>query len=117
MSQWSSCVGISVDNTSYIVGKRESITTRDLERNKCVYMYFMSCPSHIIHNCASHSSNAFVKAIKCDVGDMAVDVFFWFEYSTKRKNLLAEFCQFCDRVQKDNKVDECPSVESCINIL
>ena len=94
------------------MGKRESITTRDLERNKSVYMYFMSCPCHIIHNCASHSSKTFVKAIKCDVGDMAVDVFFWFEYSTKRKNLLAEFCQFCDRVQKDNKVDEYPSVES-----
>ena len=49
----------------------------------------MGCPCHIIHNCASHSSKAFVKAVKCDV-------FFWFDYSTKRKNLLAEFCQFCD---------------------
>ena len=82
-----------------------------LERNKSVYMDFMTCPSHIIHNYASHSSKAFVKAIKCDVGDIAVDVFFWFDYSTKRKNLLAEFCQFCDRVQKD-KVHECPLVES-----
>ena len=66
----------------------------------------MSFPCHIIYNCASHSSKAFVKAIKCDVGDMDVDVFFWFDYSTKRKNLLAEFCQFCDGVQKDNKVHE-----------
>ena len=33
-------------------------------------------------------------------------------YSTKRKNLLAEFCQFCDSVQKYNKVHECPLVES-----
>ena len=30
----------------------------------------------------------------------------------REKNLLAEFCQFCDRVQKDNKVHECPLVES-----
>ena len=109
---WSKCVGFSDDNTSVKVGKRDSITTRVLERNRLVYMYFMSCPCHIIHNVASHSSKAFVKVIKCDVGDMAVDVFFWFDYSTKRKNLLAEFCQFCDRVQKDNKVHECPLVES-----
>ena len=53
-----------------------------------------------------------MKAIKCDVGDMDVGVFFWFDYLTKRKNLLSEFCQFCDRVQKDNKVHECPLVES-----
>ena len=53
--------------------------TRVLARNKSVYMYFMSFPCHIIHNCASHSSKAFVKAIKCDVRDMAVDVFFWFD--------------------------------------
>ena len=25
-----------------------------------------------------------------------IDVYFWFDYSSKRKNLLAEFCQFCD---------------------
>ena len=92
--QWSRCVGVSVDNTNVNVGKRDSIMTRVLERNKSVY--FMGCPCHIIHNCASHSSKAFVEAVKCDVGDMAVDVFLWFDYSTKRKNLLAEFCQFCD---------------------
>ena len=78
------------------MGKRDSITTRVLERNKSIYMYmyFMSCPCHIIHNYASHSSKAFVKAIKCDVGDMAVDVFFWFDYSTKRKNLLLNTVSF-----------------------
>ena len=37
-----------------------------------------------------------MEAVKCDLGDMAVDVYFWFDYSSKRKNLLAEFCQFCD---------------------
>ena len=91
---WSRCVGFSVDNTNVNVGKRNSIMTRVLQINESVY--FMGCPCHIIHNCASHSSKAFAKALKFDVGDLAVDVFFWFDYSTKRKNLLAEFCQFCD---------------------
>ena len=41
------------------------------------------------------------------------------DYSTKRKNLLAEFCQFCDRVQKDNQVHECPrlNLETVVQCL
>ena len=91
---WSRCVRFSVDNTNVNVGKRNSIMTRVLERSKSVY--FMGCPCHIIHNFAGCSSEAFVEAVKCDLEDMAVDVYFWFDYSSKRKNLLAEFCQFCD---------------------
>ena len=29
----------------------------------------------------------FVEVLKCDVGDMAVDVFFWFDYSTKKESV------------------------------
>ena len=47
--------------------------TRVLERSKSVY--FMGCPCHIIHNCAGYISEAFVEAVKCDLGDMAVDVY------------------------------------------
>ena len=46
--------------------------TRVLEISKSVY--FMGCPCHIIHNCAGYSSEAFVEAVKCDLGDMAIDV-------------------------------------------
>ena len=33
---------------------------------------------------------------KFDVEDLMVDTFYYFDKSTKRKNGLAEFCQFCD---------------------
>ena len=59
--------------TNVNVGKRNFKMTRVLERSKSVY--FMGCPCHIIHNCAGYSSEAFVEAVKCDLGDMAVDVY------------------------------------------
>ena len=43
--QWSSCVGLSADNINVNVGKRDSIVTRVLERNKSAY--FIGCPCQL----------------------------------------------------------------------
>ena len=31
-----------------------------------------------------------------DVEDMLVDLYYWFDKSKKQKNVLAEFCSFCN---------------------
>ena len=53
---WSNCVGVSVDNTSVNLGKKNSIMTRAVQQNPCTY--FMGCPCHIVHNV---SMKAFTK--------------------------------------------------------
>ena len=53
----------------------------------------MGCPCHLIHNIASHASEALHKESGVDVEDICVDVFYWFD---KRKGILREFCDFCD---------------------
>ncbi len=56
---WSNCVGVSVDNTSVNLGKRNSILTRVREKNPAVY--FMGCPCHIIHNTCMKAAEKFTQ--------------------------------------------------------
>ena len=56
---WDNCVGVSVDNTSVNLGKRNSIFTRVKEKNPAVY--FMGCPCHILHNVCMKASEEFSK--------------------------------------------------------
>ena len=91
---WQNCVGFGVDNTSVNIGLRHSIMTHVQQKNaEC---YFMGCPCHLVHNIAGHASEALQKSAGFDVEDLCVDVFYWFDKSTKRKGILREFCSFCD---------------------
>ena len=36
-----------------------------------------------------------------NVEDMVIDLYYWFEKSTKRKASLAEYCIFCDTSYRD----------------
>ena len=91
---WGNCVGFGVDNTSVNIGLRHSIMTHVQQKNaEC---YFMGCPCHLLHNIAGHTSDALQQASGFDVEDLCVDVFYWFDKSTKRKGILREFCSFCD---------------------
>lgn len=93
--RWENCVAVGVDNTSVNLGKNNSIKTRVQEKNTSVY--FNGCPCHIVHNTASAASSAFSAATGFDVEDTMIDLYYWFDYSTKRKNKLAEYAEFCDQ--------------------
>ena len=58
---WDKCVGVSVDNTSVNLGKRNSIFTRVKKENPDVH--FMGCPCHIIHNTCLKSAEMFTQVI------------------------------------------------------
>ena len=91
---WNNCVSFSVDNTNVHIGRRNSIKTRVHQHNPSVY--FVGCPCHMVHNTASKAADAFEGETGFDVEDMLVDLYYWFDKSTKRKNELFSFCEFCD---------------------
>ena len=55
--KWRNCIGVSVDNTSVNLGKRNSILTRVKEKNPAIY--FMGCPCHILHNTCMKAEEKF----------------------------------------------------------
>ena len=88
---WSMCTSVGVDNTSVKIGVRSSLKVRVLEQNSSIY--FSGCPCHIIHNAARKASDVFCSS---DVEEFCIDIYYWFDKSTKRKNSLLSYCTFCD---------------------
>lgn len=91
---WGMCVAFGVDNTNVNIGRRNSIRSRVHEENGNVY--FVGCPCHMVHNTACKAAEVFQKETGFDVEDILVDLFYWFDKSTKRKNELSSFCEFCN---------------------
>ena len=96
---WQQCIGLNVDNTAVSMGIRNSIKTRVFKENSSVYI--MGCPCHIIHNTAIAGNKAFVESCGFNVGNFAVDNFYWLDKRSKKKNLLLEFCEFVDIEYRD----------------
>ena len=55
-------------------------------------MFFNGCQCHVVHN-----TSAFTDATGFNVSDIVVDLYYWFDHSSKRKNLLVEYSGFCDQ--------------------
>jgi hypothetical protein len=49
-----------------------------------------------VHNVACKASSAFSAVTEFDIEDMCLDVYYYFDKSTKRKSTLVEFAEFCD---------------------
>ena len=91
---WSFCTSMGVDNTSVNIGIRNSLKTRVLQCNPSIY--FSGCPCHILHNAGQKAAEAFACDSRFDVEEFLIDLYYWFDKSTKRKNILQDYCQFCD---------------------
>ena len=91
---WMLCTSVGVDNTSVNIGVRDSIMTRVLQQNPAVY--FNGCPCHIIHNAAQKAGKCFSEVSGFDIEEFVIDLFYWFDKSTKRKNGLQSYCTFCE---------------------
>ena len=92
---WDMCTALGMDNTSVNIGLRNSIKSRVLQRNKAIYVN--GCPCHIIHNAAQKGGQGYYSSSKFDAEEFLIDLYFWFEHSSKRKNELRSFCEFCDQ--------------------
>ena len=92
----SNCIATGVDNISANIGRHKSLIVEARKKNE--HIVLMGCPCHIAHNTARKSVKAFCNHLleHFDVGKLLVDIYFDFDHSSKRKNLLAEFNSFCD---------------------
>lgn len=91
---WGNCVGFGVDNTNVNVGTRNSIMTRVKQKNDACY--FMGCPCHLLHNIACKASESFSDTTEFNLEDICIDVYYYFDKSSKRKSLLDEYAEFCE---------------------
>ena len=57
-------------------------------------VYFVGCSCHMVHNAARTRGDSFSGSSEFDVENLVVDLYYWFDKSTKRKNELNEFCVF-----------------------
>ena len=80
---WENCVAVGLDNTAVNVGKKNSIMTRILAKN--INIFINSCPCHLIHTTANKAAERFSEVSGFDVEDFLVDLFHWFDKSSKRK--------------------------------
>ena len=80
---WENCVAAGLDNTAVNVGKKNCIMPRVLAKNKNIFINV--CPCHITHNTAKKAVGRFSVVSGFDVKDFLVDLFRWFDKSSKRK--------------------------------
>ena len=91
---WGNVVAMGLDNCSVNMGKHNSILSRATEKNNSIYV--VGCPCHIIHNTSHKAATAYTDITNFDVEDFLVDLFYWFDHSSKRKNAYHGYCQFVD---------------------
>ena len=87
---WDKCISLGVDNTSVNIGKHHSLITKAREKNDEIIL--MGCPCHMAHNAARHATKAFEKFVIFNAEELLVDLYFHFDYSSKRKKNLKLFC-------------------------
>ena len=92
---WNLVTGLGVDNTNSNVGAHNSIKQKAFLKNPNIFV--SGCPCHILHNSASKAGREFSKIAKFDIEDHSVDLYYWFERSSKRKSALLEYYEFCDQ--------------------
>ena len=92
---WENCVAVGVDNTNVNVGKNNSIMMCGKAKNDSVYI--SGCQCHVVHNTSAAAAAALGNVTGFDIEDLMVDIYFWFNYSTKCKSVLAEYTEFCDQ--------------------
>ena len=97
---WHNVIGLSLDNASVNMGRQNGLYRKFEAKNSSVYTF--SCPCHIIHNTANQAAQSFAGVTGFDVCDFLVDIFYFFDNSTKWQVLLKKYCEFC--VQDYHKI-------------
>ena len=92
---WSNAVSLSVDNTNAMIGARNSVASRCKDKNPNIFI--AGCPCHLAHLVASEANDAFSEVLSMNIESIIIDVYYWFEKSSKRKGKLAEYFEFCNQ--------------------
>ena len=92
---WNQVTGLGVDNTNSNIGAHNPIKQKALLRYPNIFV--SGCPCHILHNAASRASSEFSSIADFEIEDHCVDLYYWFDKSSKRKSALLEYYEFCDQ--------------------
>lgn len=91
---WMNAVSLSVDNTNSMIGRNNSIASRCKARNPDIFVAGCSC--HLAGIAATEGNNAFSEGIGLNVENVLIDLYYWFDKSSKWKGKLLEYFEFCD---------------------
>ena len=91
---WDYCLTIGLDHANVNIGDHNSIKSRAKEKDGSIVI--AGCPWHILHNASCKAGEMFSQVTNFDIEDHAIDLFHWFDKSSKRKSLLKEHYEFCD---------------------
>ena len=83
------------DNTSVNIGKHLSSNNKSKRKNDKIIL--MGCPCHMVHNAAHYAIKAFERNINFNSEKLLVNLYFHFDYSLNRKNLLLVFRDSCNQ--------------------
>ena len=114
---WDYCTSIGVDNTNVNIGEQNSVRSRALLKNNRIII--VGCPCHILHNASEKAGSSFSDEVGFDIEDHCVDLFYWFDKSSKRKSILKkEHSEFCDKKYVDiiqNRSTRWLCLEKCVS--
>ena len=79
---WDYCMAVGLDNTTANIREHNSIKSCAREKNDNTII--AGCPCHILHNASSKAGDAFNKTTEFDISGQCVDLYCWFEKSSKR---------------------------------
>ena len=91
---WEYCLAIGVDNRNANIGDHNSIKSRAIQKNSTIIM--SGCVCHNLHNATCKAGSLFSNITSSEIEDYCVDLYHWFDKSSKRKNVLREYFEFCD---------------------
>ena len=109
---WDFVTALGVDNTKANIRERNSLKSRALEKNHNIFI--TGCLCHILYNGACKSGSVFATVTGLDIEDHCVDLFYWFDKSSKRKNILKEYYEFCKEFIKYASI-RWLCLERCVN--
>ena len=92
---WLNSLSLSVDNTNSMIGRHNSVASRCIGKNPDTFI--SGCPCHLAHIAATEANDVFSDDISLNVEDILVDLYYWFDKSSKRKGKLSEYFDFCDQ--------------------
>ena len=92
---WHNAVSLSVDDTNAMIGCNNSIASRRKNENPDIFI--SGCACHLAHIAATEANDAFTDVLGINIEDVLIDLFYWFDKSSKRKGKLSEYFEFCDQ--------------------
>ena len=85
---WMNAVSLSVDNTNSMIGRNNSIASCCKARNPNIFVAGCSC--HLADIAATEGNGL-------NVENVLIDLYYWFDKSSKQKGKQVEYFEFCDQ--------------------